>query len=181
MVPAPPGATQVPLTQQPSPKQTLPSQHGAPGVPQTLQVAVDDVELHAVPEPVQKVTVELDPQQLWPAPPQLPHPPYSVWEQVPASAPQAAPAATQVLLTQHASAAQPRASQHGWPTAPQPWNVPLRQTVPAPDPVAPLGTQMFQAASRHEPSVHAVAPGHGRVSATPHSSDLFSATQYVLV
>ena len=56
----PPGATQVPLTQQPSPKQTLPSQHGAPGMPQTLHAD----ELHAVPAPVQNVPLELEPQQL---------------------------------------------------------------------------------------------------------------------
>jgi hypothetical protein len=177
VVHCPPGATQVPPTQQPSPRQTLPSQHGAPGVPHTLHVAVDVDELHAVPEPVQNVPLELEPQQLWPAPPQLPHPPYWVCEQVPASAPQLAPAARQVLFTQHASAAQPRDSQQGWPTAPQLWNVPLRQTVPAADPVAPLGTQMFQAASRQEPSVHEVVPGQGRACATPHTSDLFSATQ----
>ena len=173
MVHCPPGATQVPPTQQPSPKQTLPSQHGPPGMPQTLHVD----ELQAVPAPVQNVPLELEPQQLWPTPPQLPQPPYSVCEQLPASAPQLAPAATQVLLTQHASGAQPRDSQHGWPTAPQLWNVPLTQTVPAADPVAPLGTQVFQAASRQEPSVQDVAPAQGRASATPHVSVLFSPTQ----
>jgi hypothetical protein len=49
-----PAATQLPLTQQPSPSQVFPSQQGSPGAPHDLHVLPEQ----ARPPPVQKLADE---------------------------------------------------------------------------------------------------------------------------
>ena len=49
-----PAATQLPLTQQPSPAQVLPSQQGSPGAPQVLHVLPEQARF----APVQKLAAE---------------------------------------------------------------------------------------------------------------------------
>jgi hypothetical protein len=114
-----PAATHEPLTQQPSPSQVLPSQHGSPGAPHDLQVLPE----HERPPPVQKLAAErlLEPwQQDCPSPPQLPQPPNALDEHVPVSVPpQAAPGSTHFPPAQHDAPLHSWCPQHGWPVPPQ--------------------------------------------------------------
>lgn len=108
-----PDATQRLLTQQPSPAQADPSQHGSPGAPHFLHV----LEEHTRPAPVQKL-LELPPepvQQDCPSPPHVPHPPRAVEEHVPVSVepPQPEPAWTHLSPTQQPPAAHVLLPQQG--------------------------------------------------------------------
>ncbi len=167
----------MPLTQQPRPRQTLPSQHGWSGPPQTAHALDDPEVVQTVLEVVQN-GLELVPQQACPGAPQLPQEPGSVWEQVPASPPpQAVPAARHFPATQQESPPQVRPSQHGAPGEPQSVKVPSTHTFPGVAPALPLGTHRFHAASKHAPPEQALAPGHRRDCAVPQLSIRFGAVQ----
>lgn len=172
-----PAATHWPLTQHPSPAQTLPPQQGSPGPPQVAHLPPEQPR----PDPVQKLDADrlLEPaQQLCPSPPQLPHPPSAVSEQLPLSVPpQAAPGATHFPPAQQAPPAQVLLSQQGWFVPPHAWRVPATQTVLGLVPEAPGATQRCAVASRHAPFEHVDAPGHGGVPATPQYSHSFFAKQ----
>jgi len=108
-----PASTHLPLTQQPSPAQVLPSQQGSPGAPQVLHVPPE----HPRSAPVQKLAAErlLDPwQQVCPSPPHVPQPPSASVEQVPVSVPpHVAPPATHFPPAQHPVPLHSLLPQHG--------------------------------------------------------------------
>jgi hypothetical protein len=107
-------------------------------------------------------------QHDWPSPPQVPQPPSTVAEQLPAKVPpHAAPGVTHLPLAQQPPAEQLLFAQHGCPGPPHATNVPAEQTAFGFAPACPEATHLLDATSRHAPPAHFVAPGHTAVAATP--------------
>jgi hypothetical protein len=123
--------------------------------------------VHTVPLAEQKAVAAPPPQHAAPVPPQFAHEPLV---QVPALAPQVAPAATQVEPVQHPPAPQVEFAQQAWPVPPHEAKVPFTQTCPA-APFAPGGMQML-VASLHMPGPHAGPVVHAASKAPPQVSQV---------